>query len=62
MVGYMIASPIFAHVVRSANPMKVIALGLFIWALANLATGTDHTISFMPSLFLLVIDRLFVDH
>lgn len=39
MVGYMIASPIFAHIVRTANPMRVIAFGLFIWALANLATG-----------------------
>jgi hypothetical protein len=41
MVGYMIASPIFAHIVRTGNPMKIIALGLFVWALANLATGNE---------------------
>lgn len=53
MVGYMIASPIFAHVARTANPMKVIALGLFIWSVANLACG------FALNYWLLLLARVF---
>lgn len=36
MVGFMVASPMFAHSVSYFEPFRVMALGLFIWTLATL--------------------------
>jgi MFS family permease len=35
MVGYMVASPIFAHLVTKFEPFRVMAAGLFIWCCAT---------------------------
>mmetsp|Transcript_5387 Transcript_5387/g.7946 ORF Transcript_5387/g.7946 Transcript_5387/m.7946 type:complete len:509 (+) Transcript_5387:24-1550(+) len=39
MVGYMIASPIFAHFATKAHPLLLISMGLTFWCIAVVGTG-----------------------
>lgn len=52
MVGYMIASPIFAHLVTKFEPFRVMASGLFIWCLATLLCALA------PSYWFVVLGRV----
>ncbi|RDX96036.1 putative sphingolipid transporter spinster-like 2, partial [Mucuna pruriens] len=39
MVGLLVASPIFASLVKSINPFRLIGVGLSVWTLATLCCG-----------------------
>ncbi len=52
MGGYMVASPIFAHFVTKFEPLRVMALGLFIWCLATIGCG------FSPVYWMVALSRI----
>jgi MFS family permease len=39
MIGFVIASPVFAHLAKLYHPLKMMSGGLFVWILATLGTG-----------------------
>mmetsp|Transcript_27241 Transcript_27241/g.43832 ORF Transcript_27241/g.43832 Transcript_27241/m.43832 type:complete len:212 (-) Transcript_27241:1556-2191(-) len=41
MVGYMLASPIFAHMASRTRPLLLISIGLLVWSLAVIGTGAS---------------------
>lgn len=43
MLGYMLASPIFAHFAQFVHPMFLMGVGLIIWALATFLAGISRT-------------------
>lgn len=39
MLGFVAASPVFAHLAERFRPMRMMAFGLFVWCLATTCTG-----------------------
>ena len=54
MVGFVLASPIFAHLVHRFNGMRLIAVGLSVWCISTVSGGLSKT------LYTLALFRMFV--
>jgi MFS family permease len=52
MGGYMVASPLFAHLVSLYEPFFVMAAGLLLWSIATITCG------FAPNFFVLLMGRI----
>lgn len=46
MMGYMLFAPLFGHLSRKYRPAALMCIGLAIWCVATLGTGTNFLFLF----------------